>query len=339
MPPLTSSLHWDDFRLVKAIADSGSLTAAAERLELNHSTVFRRLGDIEQRVSTALFERHRSGYTPTPAGEEMVQLASKMDEDITRFGLKLAGQDMAPSGELRITTNDTLIAHLLMPVFAKFRSAYPQIRLELIVGNQVLNLSKRDADIAIRPTDQPPETLVGRRMADLAWAIYGRKGDALSARAITKAELESQTDLPWIGLGEQFNVFKACRYVNQQIGPDKIAMRINTVLGLSEAVAAGIGIGPLPCFIADQHPDLVRLHPVMPEFSTGLWLLTHADLKTSPRVRAFMDFGASEIARLRPLLEGRTASADIDNNAAAHAAVKDRPSGLKHIRKRNMADH
>lgn len=305
MPSIPASLPWDDFRLVKAIADTGSLNGAADRLGLNHSTIFRRLGDIEHRLGTAVFERHRSGYAATPAGEDMIALASRIEEDVARFTRKLAGQELAPSGELRITTNDTLIQHLLMPVFAGFRAAYPQIRLELIVGNQVLNLSKRDADIAIRPTDHPPETLVGRRLADLAWAIYGRKSDGLPVLADPAAMLESLYARPWIGLSEQFNAFKACRFVNEQIGLERIAMRINTVLGLAEAVAAGIGIGPLPCFIADRNPALVRLIPVMPEFSTGLWLLTHPDLKASPRVRAFMDYGAEAIAKLRPVLEGR----------------------------------
>lgn len=305
MPSAPSAMPWDDFRLVKAIADSGSLNGAADRLGLNHSTIFRRLGDIEQRLATPLFERHRGGYVATPAGEEMVALASRMEEDVARFTRKLAGQELVPSGELRITTNDTLMQHLLMPVFAAFRAAYPHIRLELIVGNQVLNLSKRDADIAIRPTDHPPETLVGRRLADLAWAIYGRKSDGVPVLDHPKAMLDSLSGQAWVGLSEHFNGFKACRYVNEQIPPERIAMRINTVLGLSEAVAEGIGIGPIPCFIADRNPALVRLLPVMPEFSTGLWLLTHPDLRASPRIRAFMDFGAAELARLRPLIEGQ----------------------------------
>ena len=168
-------IAWDDFRLVKAIADTKSLNGAASVLNINHSTVFRRLTDLEKRLGTVLFERHRTGYALTPAGEEMAQLASRMDDDVETFMRKLAGQSLIPTGELRVTTNDTLLVYLLMPVFAAFRRIYPTITLDIVLTNQPLNLSKRDADIAIRATDNPPETLVGRRICGLNWAIYGLK--------------------------------------------------------------------------------------------------------------------------------------------------------------------
>ena len=157
-------IPWDDFRLVKAIADTRTLNGAADALSINHSTVFRRLADLEKRIGIIIFERHRTGYSLTSAGEEMVQLAMRMDEDVNAFTRKLMGNKLIPSGELRVTTNDTLLVYLLMPIFASFRRAYPTINLDIVLSNQVLNLSKRDADIAIRATDNPPETLVGRRM-------------------------------------------------------------------------------------------------------------------------------------------------------------------------------
>ena len=120
-----------------------------------------------------LFERHRSGYAPTVAGEELVAVAGRVDEEIAGFARKLAGRDLTPAGELRVTTSDTLLIHLLTPMFARFRQHCPDVRLDLVVGNQSLNLSQRDADVAIRATDDPPETLVGRRAARIAWALYG----------------------------------------------------------------------------------------------------------------------------------------------------------------------
>src|SRR5215217_9756769 len=114
-------LAWDDFRLVKAIAGARTLPGAAGLIGVNHSTVFRRLGQIEDALGVTLFERHRTGYALTPAGEEMVSLAQQMDENITAFTRKIAGQEVSPSGELRVTSNDSLLVHLLMPLLARFR--------------------------------------------------------------------------------------------------------------------------------------------------------------------------------------------------------------------------
>src|ERR671927_1052108 len=170
----SKTLAWDDFKLVRLIAEAKGLAGAAERLGVNHSTVFRRLGQLEETLGTKLFERHRTGYALTPAGEEMAALAERMDEDVAGFARKLAGQVLSPAGELRVTTNDTLLVHLLTPLFARFCAQCPDVRLDVVLSTQALNLSKRDADVAIRATDNPPETLVGRRAATIAWALYGR---------------------------------------------------------------------------------------------------------------------------------------------------------------------
>jgi DNA-binding transcriptional LysR family regulator len=295
------NLAWDDFRLVKAIADAKGLPAAAERLGVNHSTVFRRLRQIEAALGVPLFERHRLGYVATSAGEEMVALADRLDEDITAFTRKVSGRELSPAGELRVTTNDTLLVHLLTPLFAAFLRQCPDMRLDVVLSNQPLNLSKRDADVAIRATDNPPETLVGRRAARIAWALYGRATDFPEPRTIP---IEHLFDRPWVSLSDDLAAMKAVRFVSEHISLERIVYRTNTVLGLGEAVESGIGIGHLPCFIADTRPSLVRLAEPDPELSADLWLLTHPDLRHAPRVRVFLDFLAAEITKQRRLIEG-----------------------------------
>ena len=296
MPPSTS---WEDFRLVKAISDARSLVGASENLGLNHSTVFRRLGALEEALGTRLFERARSGYEPTAAGEEMVRLASRMDFDIIEFERKIAGRDVKPAGELRVTTNDTLLVYLLTPIFASFRSAYPDIRLDIVIGNASLNLSKRDADIAIRATIEPTETLVGRRIAPFAWARYA------ATSWIEKGLPVEGDDALWVGLGESLAHISAGKWIHGNINARRIVYRVDTILGLAEAITAEIGIGILPCFIGDRAPGLVRLG-LQPIDSTmeSLWLLTHSDLRNSTRVRAFMDHAVGELMKLRKLIEG-----------------------------------
>ncbi|CAM5770585.1 LysR family transcriptional regulator [Bosea minatitlanensis] len=298
---MASKLAWDDFRLVKAISDHGGLTGAATALSVNHSTVFRRLGQIEEMVGMPLFERRKTGYVATVAGAEMAALAGRMEEDVSAFSRRLAGRDVAPSGEVRVTTTDTLHLHLLLPIFAGFRQAHPGIRLDVVIGNQALNLSKRDADVAIRASDTPGETLVGRRVATLAWAIYGRAAEGATAEQADPAALYRRD---WVALGDQLAHVKAARFVREHVAPERIALKSSAVLGITEAVELGLGIGPLPCFIADRRPGLMRLMPPNPDFATGLWVLTHPDIRHVPRVRAFMDYCFGELMRQRALIEG-----------------------------------
>jgi len=291
-------LSWDDFRYVKAIADTRSLGGAAQELAVNHSTVFRRLAQIEKGLGSRLFERSRGGYALTPCGEEMVRLAERMGEDIVAFERQVTGHDLRPSGELRVTTNDAALIYLLTNVFAAFRKTYPEISLDVVIANQALNLSKRDADVAIRATERPPETLIGRRVASISWAVFAAAG-----KAPDHFDLHNDgRDAEWIGFGDNLTNLKAARWLKEHGG--RVVYRLNTVLGLAEATAAGIGLGVMPCFMGSLNVGLTRITPPIPDVVEGLWLLTHADLRATARVRAFMDFAGAEIAKRRRELEG-----------------------------------
>lgn len=293
------STNWDDYRFVRAVADTKSLVGAADLLGVNHSTVFRRINAVEEALGARLFERGRNGYALTAAGEEMVALASRMSEEITGFERRIAGRDVKPSGELRVTTNDTFMVQLMTPVFASFLQACPDIRLDLIVSNVSLNLTKRDADVAIRATTSPPETLVGRRVCTIGWAVYGPEW--LAGRDF--ASLQSER---WVGMGESLSQIGPARWVDQKIPSERIVMRVNSIMGLSAALTAGTGISILPCFVGDTTPGLVRLSELLSDIGASVWLLTHPDLKQSARVRAFMDHAWETLGRRRALIEGRT---------------------------------
>lgn len=296
MTDAARTLAWDDFRLIQAVAETRNLPAAAARLGVNHSTVFRRLRQVEAALGTPLFERHRAGYTLTAAGEEVAALAMRVDQDITDVTRRLAGREPDPTGELRVATSDSLLAHLLLPMLARFRARCPGVRLDLATGNAALNLSRRDADVAIRATDTPPDTLVGRRAARIAWAPYGRAADDHPADPAAGAV--------WVSLADEMAALEAVRFIRRHVPPERVACKVNSVLGLAEAVAAGLGVGHLPCFVGDAMPALRRLGPTEPAMATDLWLLTHPDLRRAPRVRVLLDFLAEEIAARRPWIEG-----------------------------------
>ncbi|MGV1953483.1 LysR family transcriptional regulator [Agrobacterium vitis] len=295
------SLAWDDLRLVKAIAQALGMAGAAATLGIDHSTVFRRLGALEEALGVPLFERRRSGYALTPTGEEAVRTAERIEAEVAQLERRLQGREIAPAGEIRVTTADSLLVYLLTPLFARFQQVYPDIQLDVVIGNNALNLSRRDADIAIRATDNPPDMLVGRRIGLIAWALYGRGQDFAAASAPKPAELNAAH---WACLGEDMAGLKVVKAAKQQLAPKQLRYRANSVLALADAVEAGIGIGHIPCFIGDVRPALVRLSPTIPDYSASLWLLTHQDLRHSPRIRVFMDFIAAQLIPLRPLIEG-----------------------------------
>jgi DNA-binding transcriptional LysR family regulator len=278
-------LSWDDFRYVKAIADTRSLAGAAELLGVNHSTVFRRLGQIEQQLGSRLFERGRAGYAPTTCGEQMVELAERMGDDIVSFERTVTGQDLRPSGELRITTSDVLLLHFLGDVLIGFRRAYPEIALDVVVSNQRLNLSKRDADVAVRATYHNPDPLSGNKIARIAWAVFG------------PAALATQSFDPTIDAQRH-------DWLREHAGEKRIVYKINTMIGLAEAAAGGVGLALLPCYVGTAVAGLAQLSPPLPELEGELWLLTHPDLRNTARVRAFLDYCAEAIARRRRLIEG-----------------------------------
>jgi DNA-binding transcriptional LysR family regulator len=311
---MSSGLSWDEFRLVKSIADARSLVGAAELLGVNHSTVFRRLAAVELSVGARLFERSRAGYEPTAAGEEMIALAATMADSIVEFERRVAGRDIKPTGELSVTTAEAIGQHFLPAIVAQFQAHNPGVVVELILSNQSLSLSRRDADIAIRLTNDPPETLVGRRICTGRWGIYCRRD---VAAALGSEPIES---LVFIGFGSGFGPAAGRRWIEANVPPGRVSARANSTHCMLEFALQGLGATLLPCFLGDRSPDLTRVGQPLPELDMGLWMLTHSDLRRSARVRAFMDFAGTELAKQRRAFEGEEVLATEANAGAAQGS-------------------
>jgi DNA-binding transcriptional LysR family regulator len=294
-------LSWDDFRYVKAIADTRSLAGAAGLLGVNHSTVFRRLDQIEQQLASRLFERGRGNYAPTASGERMIELAERMGDDIVSFERRVTGQDLRPSGELRVTTSDAVLLYLLSDVLIGFRRAYPEIALDIVVSNERFNLSRRDADVAVRTTDHNPDPLLGREVARIAWAVFGPA--ALADQPFDPAVDARRHD--WVAFDGSIAVGQARKWLDQYADTTRIVYKVNCMTGLAEAAAGGVGLVLLPCYVGTAVPGLAQLTPPLPELERELWLLTHPDLRNTARVRVFLDYCAEAIARRRDAIEGR----------------------------------
>lgn len=289
----------EDLRLVHAIGKEATLSGAARKLGVDLSTAFRRLGALEKRLGVRLFERSRDGYTPTPAGELAIGAADSLLNGLAELERRLAGEDLRPSGTIRLTTTDTLL-DFLSPGFAAFRDAHPQITLEVVATNEFFTLTRRDADVAIRPALTVPGHLVGRRVASLATAPY-----ASSQYVAQHPQRTSLRDHDWIGPDDSLAHLGSAEWLRREVPAERVVFRANSLLALHAAARASMGVAPLPCYLGEQDPALIRIAPAVPEMASALWLLTHPDLRRVTRVRAFLEFMGSWIGSHRPLLEGR----------------------------------
>jgi DNA-binding transcriptional LysR family regulator len=304
-----------DLRLVLAIGEAGTLLGGARTLGIDHSTAFRRLNAIERKLGVRLFERARDGYVPTAAGEATIAAAGRVDEEIVALERKLAGADLSPSGSVRVTITDTGI-ELLTPAFAAFRAAHPQIALEVAVANQFFSLSRRDADVAIRPSTEAPEDLIAHRISEVATALYAAPSYIASRGRRALAEHD------WLGPDESLMHLGSSRWLRKEIAPERVIYRANSLVALQAAARAGAGVAPLPCYIGDRDPALVRIRGPIAAMAATLWVLIHPDLRRVVRIRVFVDFVVQDLMRQRALIEGRLPRKDIRSARKARQSAR-----------------
>ena len=285
-------LDWDDLRYVLAVADAGSLANAAAALKVDRTTVMRRINSFERKHAVRILQRMPNGHALTAAGIEIVAAARGFESTIATIERSLAGRDLRPEGVIRVTTADTLMASILSPMVTEFQEAHPQIVLELSASNTVADLSRSEAEVAIRPMIEVPETSVGRRICEIAFAVYAsaRTGGAMTQR--------------WIAPSEALDGTSIARWMRTERREAAPIIRVDSLLLMRELCAAGAGLAALPCYLGDGDARLVRVRAPIKEMTTALWVLTHRDLARTTRVRLFVDYVATALSRERALLEG-----------------------------------
>ncbi len=293
---ITRLFDLEDLRLLLALEQAKSLAGAARQIKVNHASAWRRLGNIEERLGTRLFERGRGGYLATSAGEEAVAAAERILRELEDVSRKLTGKDVRPTGTVRLTTTESLL-QFIVPALRDLRQSHPGIVVEATAANTFFTLTRRDADIALRFAEEPPEGLVARRLASVAYAVYGSPAYLLDRRGVPPV------DLDWVGFDASLDHLRPARWMAREVGSERVVHRGTSLLGLREAARAGIGVAPLPCFLGEGDAGLVRVTPVIPDMSVALWLLTHPDLRQMPRVRATLDAIADYVSRRRGLLQ------------------------------------
>jgi DNA-binding transcriptional LysR family regulator len=293
-------LDWDDLRYALAIAKHGGLTGAARALGADHSTVFRHLSTLEAKLGAKLFERLPTGYRMTAAGERLREAAERMETEVIALDRELTGRDTRLTGTVRVTCSETLAYRLLTGEIARFRGQHPGIEVELTVDNRALDLSRREADVALRAARPRQPDLFGRRLADITWAVYG-SADYLARHGAPSGESDLAR-FSVIGWSEAAQGIKAARWLSDMIPRESVVYRTSSLVNQLTAVKNSIGVAVLPCYLADPEPELQRVLAPIPAITTELWLVTHQALKDTARVRAFMDNVGDGIRRALPLL-------------------------------------
>lgn len=290
-------LSWDDLRIIKALSECGNRSDTAKKLGINVSTVTRRVAQVEKTLGVALFDHRRSGYMLTAEGAELRALGERVELDIVSVARRVSRAGQGTLGKLRITTSDSLLLYFLTPIIADFKALNEGIAIEVLVGNQTLSLARDESDIAVRATRKPAETLVGRKLATIAWAPYGNLENAGTGTPFEDGQ-------SWVSYSGGLCNLRAAGHLERRVSANCITYRTDSVAAASAAIVAGAGFGFLPCMLGDITPGLVRIGPVEPELDDELWLLTHQDIRRSWRVKAFMAFCAAAVAEQKALIEG-----------------------------------
>lgn len=297
-------MNWDDLKYFLAVSRTGSIRAAAIYLDVNHATVSRRINSFEKNLGQRLFERSQKGYTKTSMGNQIFEDACHLEERLNTVQRKIAGSDLSLSGELRVTMPDVVAQDLLMPWFAEFCSDHPDIEMEIIDSTKAFNLANREADVAFRLCNEPPDYLIGRKLANVHRACYISSG--YKEKMLDEQWLAQQS---WIGWNDKMRrpAGKIAREYLKLSSKHKI---MSATLQAS-ACREGMGVAVLPCFIGDKDASLVRIPPYSSESKYNLWVLRHPDLRDNLKVQTFVNFMSKKLLANADLIEGRIIPAEL----------------------------
>jgi DNA-binding transcriptional LysR family regulator len=301
---------WNDVKALLAVGRGGSTAAAARELGVNQTTVSRRLEALERDLGVRLVDRHQAGASLTEVGRLLVGDAEAMERNALGMRQTVETHQRGASGTVRITMSELTANTGLIPLLPEFRAAFPEITLELVITDDRLDLEAGQADIALRGGYVLPDSnLVARKISETDWALYCSREYA-NRMGLPKT-LDDLKNHVLIG-GDADRDFPGLTAILDRAPGAAVTLKSSSVTNLFESVRAGIAVGSMPCLLADLDPDLVQIFPPDPDTLSFTWMITRADLKDAPRVRAFMDFFGPRIAALTREYRQRGAAARSD---------------------------
>ena len=293
--------NWDDLKMFVAVAQAGSLTAAAEALGVNQSTVSRRINSFEKELDVRLFERFSTGYVLTAEGEELLYRARRIEEEMYAIDRHVMGKNIALSGPIRVTSSLVIALYFLIPMLGRFHDMHPDIVVHLDLSNSLYNLTAREADLAIRVTrDAIPETLIARQLGLIKYGVYGqtkylrrylKKGGGEDGGDSGDSGEEGKASLHWVG---EDGSDDRPKWLPSDLNPLRLVARSNDVLATRDLLKQGMGVGRLPSFMGDSEKKLQQLELSRSIPAVPIWLLSHADMRRVSRISVFTAFLVEE---------------------------------------------
>jgi DNA-binding transcriptional LysR family regulator len=295
-------LDWSDYRVVLALARDKTLSAAGRRLGVDQSTMGRRLVALEKTAGARLFDRTPEGFALTAAGEAVLPSLERIEAAAMSVEQKLVGHDARLEGIVRLATSDSFAAWFLVSRLAAFRERHPGIAIELVTGNPPVDLARREADLSLRLSRPTQPNLVARRLGRGAWGLYA--AESYLARRGVPAVRRRLAGHDVVAFGDELRGTIGARWLADHGAEGRVVLASNSLVSHGAAVAAGLGVSPLPCVFADEQPGLCRLPPGLVGHH-DIWLVVHPDVRSSARVRAVMDELGKIVQREAALLGGR----------------------------------
>jgi DNA-binding transcriptional LysR family regulator len=292
---MAGQFDWDDLQSFLAVARSGRLTVAARRMGVDHTTLGRRLQSLERALGANLFERHATGYSLTAQGESLLASAEAMEGLAMTIMEDLAGSAGSLSGAVRIGTPDGFGSFFLAPRIGQLATRHPDLEVQLVAMPRLFSLSKREADIAISLAQPDAGRLHGRKLTDYELGLYAARSYVAASPPIA-----SVADLPghrFISYIDDLLYTPELDYLPQISRDIRPQLKSASLVAQFRAVEAGAGIAVLPCFLVNDHANLVRLLPADVSLIRSFWLLIHSDLRHLSRIRVTAEFIAEEVRR------------------------------------------
>lgn len=266
------SLGAGDLEIVLALVRAGNLAGAGERLGVDASTVFRSIRRIERGLGQRLFERSRVGYLPSEQAQVLAEHAEQMETQLEQARSAVQFTPEQVSGTVRITTTDTILHGLIAPALRMLATVHPLLGYELHTGNELTSLTRREADIAVRATKKPPQHLVGKHIGPIRVALYAGKTSGIRHYHDVEAG-----KVAWVAPDDALPEHPSVLWRRRHHPKAVPRYRVNSILTVMELVAAGMGVGVLPVFLAQPRKDLIALTDILDECQTELWLLAHPE--------------------------------------------------------------
>lgn len=282
-------LDWDDLRYFLAVHRSGTLARAAVALGINPTTVGRRLGALEETVQARLFDRTPDGYALTAAGADLLPRAEKMEAEALSLERAILGADRRPAGRVRVTVTEMLATRFIVPHLSRFAERHPDVTIELECTNRSVNLTRREADIALRLARPRDDGIVTRRLADIPLALYA-SGQYVEQHGMPADPDRSLRGHHAILFADMRSFAVENQWYEARLDGARVVLRSDSVSSIYSATLSGLGIALLPVAVASEEPSLVLIPTKTTPEPRVIWQAVHEDLHKNARVRAVLDF-------------------------------------------------